>query len=64
MKQYEVFKSEGGYRYAGLTQNGNPIMNQSPWFATRKEAEKRAEKARLASSEQLASDLAWLSNEV
>lgn len=39
MKQYDVFKSEGGYRYAGQVCNGgNPVMSSSPWFETEKEA--------------------------
>jgi hypothetical protein len=42
MKQYDVFQSEGGYRYAGQVCNcGNPpVMSSSPWFETELEAKK------------------------
>ena len=38
MTQYEVFKSEGGYRVAGEIVNGGPVMKKSPWYATKKSA--------------------------
>lgn len=46
MKLYEVFASEGGYRYAGAIWADGPVIDQSPWFETKDEAEEAAEKAR------------------
>ena len=45
MKKYEVFASEGGYRVALGIWGGNPIIDQSPWFKTREEAEEKARDA-------------------
>ena len=42
MKLYEVFSSEGGYRFAGGIWAGFPIIDQSPWFATEEEARRAA----------------------
>lgn len=38
MKKYEVFQSEGGYRVARQIVNGGPVMNQSPWYETKRAA--------------------------
>jgi hypothetical protein len=46
MKRYDVFQSEGGYRYASGIWNGNPIMDSSLWFATKEEALAAAKKAK------------------
>lgn len=42
MEKYEVFASEGGYRVALGIYGGNPIIDQSPWFETKEEAEEKA----------------------
>lgn len=34
MKQYEIYKSEGGYRVAKEVWYGAPVVSYSPWFAT------------------------------
>lgn len=49
MDKFEIFKSEGGWRYCGALWAGNPVIDQSPWFATRREAEKAARRARALS---------------
>ena len=49
IKQYDVFPSEGGWRYAGAMWAGGPIIDQSPWFATEKAARAASQKARGAS---------------
>lgn len=38
----KVFASEGGFRVCGGVWAGGPIIKQSPWFATREEAEREA----------------------
>jgi len=38
----KMFRSEGGWRVCGGVWNGGPIIDQSPWFATREEAEREA----------------------
>lgn len=57
MKQYEVFRSEGGYRYAGAICANGPILDSSPWFKTEKEA-------KAASDAQRARDKKWLQDEM
>lgn len=32
MKEYDIFKSEGGYRVCLGVYNDGPIMEHSPWF--------------------------------
>lgn len=39
MQKFEIFRSEGGYRVCYGVHAGSPILDQSPWFATRAEAE-------------------------
>jgi len=34
MNQYDIFKSEGGYRVALNVHNDSPVIDQSPWFET------------------------------
>lgn len=38
----KIFASEGGFRVCGGVWAGGPIIKQSPWFATREEAEREA----------------------
>ena len=49
MEKFDVFASEGGYRYAGSVYLGGPVINQSPWFKTKGAAEKAAKYAKNAS---------------
>ena len=42
MKKYEVFASEGGYRFAGGVYAGGPVIESSPWFKTKAAATKAA----------------------
>ena len=51
----KVFRSEGGFRVCGGVWAGGPIIHQSPWFATREEAERVAAEmiARRAENERL-----------
>jgi len=49
MKQYDVFPSEGGWRYAGAIWAGGPIIDQSPWFASEKAARAASQRARSVS---------------
>lgn len=51
MKVYDVFASEGGYRFAGSIWADGPVMDQSPWFET-------MEAAILAAEEKKADDAA------
>lgn len=46
MKRYQVFASEGGYRFAGAIWAGGPIIDRSPWFPSREAAQKAAKKAK------------------
>lgn len=39
----KVFRSEGGWRVCCGVWAGGPIIDQSPWFKTREEAEREAE---------------------
>ena len=39
MRQYDVYKSEGGYRVACDTYLDCPVTDSSPWFKTKSEAE-------------------------
>ena len=57
MKQYEVFASEGGYRYAGAIWAGGPILDSSPWFKSEAEAKD-------ASDAQRERDAQWLADEL
>jgi hypothetical protein len=57
MKQYDVFASEGGYRYAGAIWAGGPVIDASPWFAT-------ADEAKSASDAQRKLDAQWLQEEL
>ena len=57
MKVYEIFKSEGGYRFAGAIWAGGPVVENSPWFARVADAKKAAEKQR-------ETDKKWLSDEL
>ena len=38
MKLYDIFKSEGGFRFAGALWVGNPIISSCPWFAKKEDA--------------------------
>lgn len=51
----KVFRSEGGFRVCGGVWAGSPIIKQSPWFATREEAERASAEmiARRAENERL-----------
>ncbi|SPF51151.1 hypothetical protein SBF1_50035 [Candidatus Desulfosporosinus infrequens] len=40
MKRLDIFKSEGGYRLALGIYNDSPVIDKSPWFETKEEAEK------------------------
>ena len=42
MKLYQVFASEGGYRFAGAIWDGRPILSCSPWFPTEELAQRAA----------------------
>lgn len=42
MNEYDIFKSEGGYRVCGATCCDGPVIDASPWFKTRQEAEQAA----------------------
>lgn len=44
MKVYDVFRSEGGYRVCGAIWAGGPVIDSSPWFPTREEAEEGVQK--------------------
>lgn len=57
MKKYEVFASEGGYRYAGEVWASGPVLNSSPWFSTVQEAQD-------SSDAQRARDEEWMKNEL
>ena len=46
MELYDVFKSEGGFRVAGAVYNDCPVMDRSPWFETREEADEAAKEMR------------------
>ena len=42
MNKFDVFASEGGYRYAGAIHAGGPVMSCSPWFKMIEDAEAKA----------------------
>ncbi len=44
MKQYDIYKSDGGYRVACETCLGCPVTDSSPWFGTKAKAEAYREK--------------------
>ena len=58
MEAYEIFKSEGGFRFAGETYAGGPVIDKSPWFPTKKAAEKAAIKARAKEQDWIAQEKA------
>ena len=39
MKRLDIFKSEGGYRLALAVYLDSPVLDYSPWFQTKEEAE-------------------------
>lgn len=45
MKKYDIFASEGGYRLCLGVWNDGPILDSSPWFEEKDEAEKAKEAA-------------------
>ena len=55
MKLYEIFKSEGGYRFAGALWADDPILSSCPWFA-KKEQATRAAKQCVAANDYWASE--------
>jgi hypothetical protein len=57
MKQYQVFESEGGYRFAGSIWAGGPVLDSSPWYETKAEAN-------AASDAQRERDAQWLQEEM
>lgn len=52
MNKFDVFASEGGYRYAGAIHAGGPVMSCSPWFKMIEDAEEAAAKATAAEMEE------------
>ena len=44
MERFDIFKSEGGYRLALGIYNDSPVIDKSPWFETKEEAEKEKER--------------------
>lgn len=57
MKVYDVFASEGGYRVCGAVWAGCPVIDSSPWFATREEAENEVERMKSRAVERQALEI-------
>ena len=60
MEKFDVFASEGGYRYAGRIYLESPVIDQSPWFTTKAKAEKAAKAANKAEQQRCINDMASL----
>jgi len=45
MKRLDIFKSEGGYRLALGIYNDCPVIDRSPWYETKDQAERAKNEA-------------------
>lgn len=59
MKVYDIFASECGYRVCGAVWAGGPVIDSSPWFSTREEAEACVQKMKQEDFERDAEEIAF-----